>query len=401
MSPVRLTSLAIASLSVIALTGCALGVEVESGSGIGTCEGKGDLSISTTQNEAGDEFTIDYYGPSDVSLAVVQGFYSENNFYELVPTRLIGIGTDEFDDSVNVSVLTDGDGWTTTSTIAGIHSEYEGTVSGFVDSLSHPAAGGISNDDPTTNLVMPFVVGVSCDADLEGGVYTSSTIGEQTNPFENVPIATDFGFAAAQPVFPNHVLSGPLQILSQAPMTNGIEGTFTLPEGTAELIGDFTFNDGIEFPLSIQLVSDIEEIPNNNMSDIWLQLVAGSGGPTGSTFYYLDVMEPYSLTEPMVFNVVDDTTGEIAEGNYLVFIGLDGFDDQDAPKRKVLFASASYSAADGLEVTGIDVPLSGEVEETPALSETGLGTDALVLGGFGLALVVAGVTAVVARRRRS
>ena len=50
MKPIRLASTTIATLSVVALSGCALGVYVEGGSGIGTCEGKGDVSIATTQS---------------------------------------------------------------------------------------------------------------------------------------------------------------------------------------------------------------------------------------------------------------------------------------------------------------------------------------------------------------
>ena len=73
MNPIRIATAALATMPVVALSGCALGVYVEGGSGIGTCEGKGDVSIATTQNESGDSFTSDYYLPTDVSLALVQG----------------------------------------------------------------------------------------------------------------------------------------------------------------------------------------------------------------------------------------------------------------------------------------------------------------------------------------
>ena len=390
MKPIRLASTVIASLSVAALTGCALGVFVESGSGNGSCEGKGDVSISTTQNQPGDSFTIDYYGPEDVTLAVVQGFYSETNFYDLTPTRLTGFGSDDTDPSVNVSVIDDTTGWTFTSIPAGVHAAYSGTVMDFFSTLDFAAGTDLGEgSDPTTNLIMPFAVGVSCDATLVSGVYTEILGVAPTSGFGEFAVASQFEFAAAQPVFPNHVVTGPLRILTQTPIENGFEGTLQLPDGLAGQIGDFTLDVGLEFPVSVQLIEDSADVPNNNMSDLWFQLLGGNG-------YNFELEAPFSLTDPMAFSVVDIDNAGIPEGEYLVFIGISGTDSEDDPAVKILFGSATYSETEGLEVTEIDVPLSGEVEETPALADTGvdattiaIGAGALLAGGVALGAVAA------------
>ena len=408
MKPIRLASTALATLSVVALSGCgALAVYVEGGSGIGTCEGKGDVSITTTQTESGDSFTIDYYGPEDVTLAVVQGFYSENNFYDLAPTRLTGFGSDEEDPSVNVSVVGNEPGWTVTPTISGVHASYEGTIIDFMATLDAVATDDLTDGDLTVNTVMPFAVGVSCDESLTSGVYTEVFTGDPNYEIDGFPVASDFDFAAAQPVFPNHVVTGPLRIVTQSDLVVdgdvvvGTEGTLRLPEGLVDQLGDFTLESGLSpelnQPISIQMVTDSTEIPNNNMSDLWFQLTAGSDMFSS---YNFDLEGPYSLTDTMSFSIYDEGGG-IDEGDYIVFISLAGRNAEDELFGKSLFGSASYSEATGLELTSIDVPLSGDVEETPALANTGVGTDALVLAGFGAMLAVAGVTALAARRRRS
>lgn len=402
MKPIRLASAAIATLSVVALSGCALGVYVEGGSGIGTCEGKGDVSITTTQTELGDSFTIDYYGPEDVSLAVVQGFYSENNFYDLTPTRLTGFGSDVDDPSVNLSVIVDEEGWTTTPTLAGVHASYEGTIIDFMSTLDAVAGTYLGDGDPMINTVLPFAVGVSCDETLTSGVYVEEFIGDPNYEIDGFPVASDFSFAAAQPVFPNHVATGPLRILTQSAITDGTEGTLRLPESLVDQLGDFTLEPVLdpEFdqPISIQMVTDSAEIPNNNMSDLWFQL---TGGSDMGKSYYFELEEPYSLTDTMSFSIYEEGSDGIDEGDYIVFISLAGRNAEDELVGKMLFGSANYSEATGLELTSIDVPLSGDVEETPALANTGVGTDALVLAGFGAMLAVAGVTSLAARRRRS
>jgi hypothetical protein len=404
MNSIRLASTALASLSVVALSGCALGVYVDGGSGIGTCEGKGDVSISTSQTESGDSFTIDYYGPEDVSLAVVQGFYSENNFYDITPTRLTGFGSAVEDLSVNLSVIDGVIGWTFTDTLDGIHASYEGTIIDFMSTLDAVVGTDLGGGDPRVNTVLPFAIGVSCDADLASGVYVDeSDAGFPDFEPGELPVVGDFEFAAAQPVFPNHVATGPLRILTQEAIIDGTEGTLRLPEGIVSQLGDFTLapvvDPDVDEPISIQIVTDSEEIPNNNMSDLWFQLAAGS--ETSNSFYF-ELEQPYSLTDTMTFSVYDELTGGIIEGEYLVFISLNGQDSNDDPVGKLLFGSATYSETDGLEVTSIDVPLSGDVDETAAeLSDTGVGADALVLGGFGAALVAVGVVALAARRRRS
>jgi hypothetical protein len=403
MNSIRLASTALASLSVVALSGCALGVYVDGGSGIGTCEGKGDVSISTSQTESGDSFTIDYYGPEDVSLAVVQGFYSENNFYDITPTRLTGFGSDVDDLSVNLSVIDGVIGWTFTDTIDGIHASYEGTIIDFMSTLDVVAGTDLGGGDPRVNTVLPFAVGVSCDADLASGVYAEEFIGEPDFEIGGFPVATDFYFAAAQPVFPNHIATGPLRILTQsdtlidASTVVGTEGTLRLPEGIVAQLGDFTLapvvDPDVDEPIWIQMVTDSADIPNNNMSDLWFQLAVGS--ESGNSFYF-ELEQPYSLTDTMAFSVYDELTGGIIEGEYLVFIALEGQNADDEPIAKLLFGSATYSETDGLEVTSIDVPLSGDVEETPALSETGvdastiaIGAGALLAGGVALGAVAA------------
>ena len=397
MKPIRLASTAIATLSVVALSGCALGVYVEGGSGIGTCPGEGDVSITTTQSELGDSFTIDYYGPEDVTLAVVQGFYSENNFYDLTPTRLTGFGSDVDDPSVNLSVIVDEEGWTTTPTLAGVHASYEGTIIDFMSTLDAVAGSVIGAGDPMTNTVLPFAVGVSCDETLTSGVYVEEFIGDPNYEIDGFPVASDFQFAAAQPVFPNHVVTGPLRILTQSAVTDGTEGTLRLPEGLVGQLGDFTLESGLDpelnQPISIQMVTDSTEIPNNNMSDLWFQLVAGSD--TGRS-YSFELEGPYSLTDTMAFSIYEEGSGGIDEGDYIVFISVAGRNAEDELIGKMLFGSATYSTTDGLELTSIDVPLSGDVEETPALSETGvdattiaIGAGALLAGGVALGAVAA------------
>ncbi|MFZ4505991.1 MAG: hypothetical protein ACOYNK_06550, partial [Microbacteriaceae bacterium] len=241
---------------------------------------------------------------------------------------------------------------------------------------------------------------------LTSGLYTEGASPPEIDPpleSDELAVAGGFEFAAAQPVFPNHVATGPLQILTQSPVTDGIAGTLRLPAGIVDQIGDFTLapvvDPDVDEPISIQLVTDSADIPNNNMSDLWFQLVAGSD--FGNSFYF-DLEQPYSLTDTMAFSVYDEETGGIIEGDYLVFISLNGRNAANDPAVKLLFGSATYSETDGLTLTSIDVPLTGDVDETAAaLSDTGVGADALVLGGFGAVLAVAGVTALAARRRRS
>ncbi len=403
MKPIRLASTALATLSVFTLTGCMLGVTVEGDSGIGTCEGEGDVSIATSQNESGDSLTIDYYGPGTVSIGVVHGFYSENNFYDTTPTKLLGFG-DGFVDgesvpNVNLSLINEIAGWTITPSGDGMHAAYDGTVADFVTSLGSSVFGAVGDADEV-GLIVPFTVGVLCDQTILGGTYSEVT--DEESPVESFMggVAAGFQFAAAQPVFPNHIATGPIRILTQAVTEGEIGGTLQLPAGIVEQLGDFTLDTSGEFsPIDITFTSDPTEIPNGNMSDLWYQYFFGSIGGGG---YGIEVEAPYSLTNPMPFTVaLEPDDPAISDGDYLVFMALTGRNSDDEMIVKMVVGSASYSEADGLVLTEIDVPLSGGVEETPELSDTGVGTGALVLAGFGAALVGVGVTALAARRRRA
>lgn len=399
MSSQRVSTTALTLVSIFSLTGCALGVMVDSDSGLGACEGKGDVAISTTQNAAGDSFTIDYYGPEAVTLGVVQGFYSENNFYNLTPTKLTGIGSDDNDPSVNLSVIGAGPGWTATPTVAGIHARYEGSITDFIELLDVPVGDNFEGNEDTFNTVMPFAVGVSCDETLVSGVYTIPLDYDFENMNIDFGVTSDFEFAAAQPVFPNHVAIDAVEILTQDPITDGIGGTLKMPSGVSGQLGDFTLDSSDEYAISGNMVLDPADIPNNNMSDLWFQLVREA--EIGNT--YLNITAPYSLTEPMAYTLTNTVDQAIPEGDFLLFIGVTGFNSDDEPVQKLLFGSATYSTVDGLSVSTIDVPLSGDVEVPAGLAElpnTGLGIDSILLGAFGLMVSGLGIAAFVLHRRQ-
>jgi hypothetical protein len=392
----KLLTVAGITLPVALIAGCGELIVAETG-GAGSCDSS-PFTIAATVSEDASTYTVDYTGPSDVSLVLSPGFYVEDSVVDISAlfggTELVPEGSAYFAsfgdsyDAASVSLLkfdTTGDGWATSGSGATTTHSFEGSFRTLL--------GDEWLDDYVFESIMPHLVGVVCDETLTTGRIEDAT----TTP---EGFLDDITIQAAVELIPNHLLLEPLEISNQEPFGNGFAGDARFAAGSDSLFGDFIPVD-VAGPSGALMFPDDPSVPNNSFTELWYQAIPFLFVDAGGTLLDLGFPDGVGLDEnfPFIIEPAADDPADVPEaGNYLVLMLLvdDGDDPTDA---RMVFMNTYYDPESG--VTFLD-PL-GEPENPEATDLAATGVDASAIGiGAGTLLaggVALGAVAAVRRAR--
>jgi hypothetical protein len=384
----KLLTVAGIALPVALIAGCGDLIVAEDG-GAGTCDSS-PFTIAATVSEDASTYTVDYTGPSDVSLVLSPGFYLEDATEEVTNVfsgmELVPEGSAYFaaftpgGDSNEMGLLkfdTTGDGWATSGSGAATTYSFEGSFRMLL--------GDAWLDDYVFESIMPHLVGVVCDETL-----TTSFV-EDTTPTADGFI-DDITIQAAVEMIPNHLLLEPFVISSQEPFGNGFAGDARFADGSESLFGDFV-------PVAVSvggtfMFPDDPSIPNNSFRELWFQTIPNLGDV--APLFEVNFPDGVSLDGdfPFIIEPVSDDPADAPEaGNYLILMLMT--DDLDDPTdARVVFMNTYYDPE--LGVTFLD-PLGEPVNPgTRDLANTGvdataigIGAGTLLAGGVALGAVAA------------
>jgi LPXTG-motif cell wall-anchored protein len=382
MSPIRRVTAFAAVVPIAVLAGCGY-TPIMSADGAGTCDGKGDFTLTTTQSIDAHDFTVNYVGPDDVSLVVSQGFYVDN--LEDYGPDVLGADqmffslTDDVDNLHAYRIDTENAGWTTTGSGANTHHEFAGTFNELIDGQTL-GAGLDPDQSPLVDTYAPAIVGVVCDDTVTTGFFVSSSGSDYIDSIQ---------FEAAAHLDPGHLLLDPIVIDTSEAVAGGRTGTAHFPASTASVFGDF-------IPESTQLVelgTDVTEVPNDSFSDLWFNLIVGSmGSPSG-----LDLSFPNGISADGTFDWELDIYPEAVSGNYIVLLAMEGTDETGDAAR-VAFMNLYFDADNGIAfLDPIGDPVNPDLS---GLADTGVDAGSIGLVAGGLLVAGAAVAAVSLGRRR-
>jgi hypothetical protein len=347
-------------------------VIVEGIHGVGTCNGHA-VTIATTQDGPGENFTIEYTGPSttDVSLFLAQGFYLDAA--NGVDNYALGAGRHDNVDAIKLDVR--GTGWTqggsgnsTTYSFSGTWADLIARVPTSVD--MHGTQGALVLND-----VVPLFVGVDCDTTDATGEY----IGISSDP------VADLTLAAAQPLYPNAMKIDAFDVLANTPTANGADVTLAYSAGALADFGSFS----PDAPYYISMYVDDPELSNTDISALWLEAFTASSWTLTPTNNY-DGTATVSIT--------GSGGSPLADGDYnaIMLVPDTSFVYPDGPGAlKIVFVSMHYSSVTGLTLVSPFVPPSDA-----ALPDTGASAGQLwATGGVAAGLLVIGAASVLVTRR--
>ncbi len=373
--------------TTLVLSGCyTVGVRVDSPQGIGVCYDTEAVTLSVTQNSAGDQVNVVYDGPTDVTLVAYQGLYSDSRFWEESPTEsmLFSYPIDASSDVFAITALdTDTAPWDVTTTGDNSHIEFDGTMDQFIDELDYVNAGQSVNFNDF-DQILPITVAVVCDTTMESTIL-------ETPDVDADDILEEFEVAIAQPMFPNFMYADAPVITRQTAIEYGISGKMKLPAELADAFSGGASSYGAE--LEVNYLGDIdpfapatEEQPFSltgaTLGDVWyLTLISTylSSGSEGFVF-----TDDISLTEPIDFEFTAQDS-EPQEGYYMfsVIVG----DDIETPENyKVSTSVFYYSGERGMTFSTIDAPITLE-----KLAATGGDPNAIIWAVLGGLVVLAAV----------
>jgi LPXTG-motif cell wall-anchored protein len=390
MSPIRRFTAFAAVVPIALLAGCGW-TPIMSANGEGTCEGKGDFSITTTQNADASNYTVSYDGPDDVSLIVSQGFYVDY-FDELDAVSPDFFGNElffsltDFGDSLiqNMHVYRidpTNDGWTTTGSGANTHHEFSGPFGLLID--GQPLGASLSDGGtPLDDTYMPGIVGVVCTDAVTTGFYYESD--PEAGYVDSIEIE------AAAHIEPNHLLLDPMVIDTSVDAPGGRTGTAHFPASNAVIFGDFVPTD---VRVDGAIGADIAEVPNDSFSNLWFNAIAGDQGDG------LSLSFPEGISANGSFDWVLDVGPNATTGNYIALLFLDGT-DETGDTRRVAFMNLYFDADSGgvAFLDPIGTPVNPDLSE---LADTGVDAESIGLVAGGLLVAGAAVAALsIGRRRR-
>ena len=348
-------------------------VTVEGINGVGTCNGNA-VTIATTQDGPGENFTIAYTGPSDtdVSLFLAQGFYLDdpNGGDNLA----LGAGNNDNVDAIKLDVR--GTGWTQggsgNSTTYSFSGTWDDLIAGVPTSVDMYATQGAA----VLNDVVPLFVGVDCDTTDTTGDFS----GNGTDPVSGLTLA------AAQPLYPNAMKVDAFDVLANTPTANGADVTLAYSAGALADFGSFS----PDAPYYISMYNDDPNLSNTDLSALWLEAFT-------ATSWNLTATNNYDGTADV--SITGESGSPLADGDYnaIMLVPDTSFVYPDGPGAlKVVFVSMHYSTATGLTIVSPFAPASA-----PALPDTGKSdTQVWVTGGIAAALLVIGAGALIVTRRR-
>jgi hypothetical protein len=347
-------------------------VTVEGLNGVGTCSGNA-VTIATTQDVPGENFTIDYTGPSttDVSLFLAQGFYLDDP--NGAGNLALGAGRDDNVDAIKLDVR--GTGWTQggsgNSTTYSFSGTWADLIAGVPTSVDMYATTGAD----VLNDVVPLFVGVDCDTTDATGEY----IGNGSDP------VADLTLAAAQPLYPNAMKIDAFDVLANTPTANGADVTLAYSASALADFGSFS----PDAPYYISMYIDDPELSNTDLSALWLEAFQASSWNLTPTNNYDGTVD---------VSITGESGAPLADGDYnaLLLVPETSFVYPDGPGAlKIVFVSMHYNSATGLTLVSPFAPPS-----EAALPDTGASAGQLwATGGVAAGLLVIGVAAVLVTRR--
>jgi LPXTG-motif cell wall-anchored protein len=360
----------VAAISAFALSACTEEIVIDSLNGQGTCGGTA-FTLTTDQDESGEDLSISYTGPStsDMSLFLAQGFYID----EVINTanaEAIGDVDEAYALKLDVNDLgwsTSGSGNTTTYSFSGSIETLIDNGTTYIDEVGTDPNSGAAGLEAILNGMMPGIIGVNCD--------TSDTTG-----------AINGSWAAAQSVFPNNMLINGLEVVSSEPTTNGVSVTLRYPADALTAFGAFD----AQIPFAFNVFDDDPDVSNDSVANMWAQgFGANSSVSAGSA---TDNNDGTFTTEFFGAN-----NEPMPDGDFLLITIIPNGTMNSA---KVVFSSFSYSAANGFSLESLpflpELPASSE----PTLPDTGVSsTQVGLIAGSSAVLALAGIALVAIRRR--
>lgn len=410
----RRSALAIAGIAALtaALAGCGELVVLNPGS-LAACGPDGaPVTLTTSQDAAGEELTITYEGPSDLALVFTYGYSIED-----VP-EAEATGAYAYSQSTSASSLggspdkayllrlepaTDA-GWTSTETEGILEASFEGTIDELLDGRNAYLA---FNEGTAIAEVAPAFVAVNCDTEF---------VSSEVETVDSDPsLAPDLLLAA--PLNPDTVRLGPFVITEQTTVDGVTTGTLRFASSAAATLAGFVPSTIAE----ATLISDVADVPDDTFSQLWFQEFLRETTTVGS----FEITSPLTLTGEMDFTLTSATAPEplpaglhrlrlvLGNTDLLLPFGENSAASSDLTVQQVreldpgAFTPAAAGDAKAMffdveydEVAGLSIGAAEEaVEEEPELAETG---PALTVGALGLAtlMVSAGIALTVSRRSR-
>lgn len=376
--------------AAIALSGCSsVGIDIVDRYGTGVCDTDEPVSLDVTQDTGGNDVTIVYEGPSDVSLIAYQGLYSEGQFFDMIPTESIAFGYPFEDTEPNPDIAFNAldftaSPWVTTTTGSRIRATYNQPMSAFIDDLDF-TQDGIGEPTTSVDLFLPVTVGVLCEPDFSSVVASSPSV-------DSDGIIEDFPVAVAQPMFPNFMYIDAPRITGQTDIANGVSGNMTMPDELAEALPN-DFVPASMFASAFYIGARDPRLPPNEeypytladagLGDLWFLtiMVAQGGGVSSST---LEFPGDYSLTEPMPMTFTADGSAP-ESGYYLIFMGI-GDAEEDPENFKFVTSILKYDVDEGLSFEAVD-----EAPARDKLANTGGDPNAFIWAILGGLVVLAAV----------
>jgi LPXTG-motif cell wall-anchored protein len=382
MSPIRRFTAFAAVVPIALLAGCGY-TPIMSADGAGTCDGKGDFTLTTTQSIDAHDYTVTYDGPADVSLVVSQGFYVDN--LEDYGPDVLGADqmffslTDDVDNLHAYRIDTENAGWTTTGSGANTHHAFAGTYEELIDGQTL-GAGLDPDQEPLVDTYAPAIVGVVCDDTVATGFFESSTGSDYIDSIQ---------FEAAAHLDAGHLLLDPIVIDTSVAVAGGRTGTAHFPASNATVFGDFV-PESVQY---VELGADAPDVPNGSFSELWFNLIVSSmGNPSG-----LELSFPNGISADGTFDWDLDVYPEAVTGNYIVALKMHGTDDTGDAAR-VAFMNLYFDADNGIAfLDPIGDPVNPDLS---GLANTGVEAGSIGLVAGGLLVAGAAVAAVSLGRRR-
>ena len=412
LSSPRRSALALAGVAAltVALAGCGELVVLNPG-GLATCEpGSDPVTLTTSQDAAGEQLTITYEGPSDLALVFTYG-YSIEDVPEAAET-----GAYAYSQSTS-AIATDADtayllrlepatdpGWTSTETAGILEATFEGTVDDLLDGRQAYLA---FNEGTAIAEVAAAFVAVNCDTE-----FVSSEVETVDSDPE---LAPDLLLAA--PLNPDTVRLGPFVITEQATVDGVTTGRLRFAADAAATLGGFVPSTIAE----ATLVSDIADVPDDTFSQLWFQEFIRGAETVGS----FAITSPLTLSGEMDFTLTSSAAPEplpaglhrlrLVLGNTDLILPFEQnssvssdltvqqvrdlepgtFTPAAAGDAKAMFFDVEYDEVDGLSIGAAE----DEVDAEPELADTGAAVPVETISVAAL-MIAAGLVLIVARRSR-
>ena len=384
--------------TTLALAGCgSAGVQIGSTQGIGECDST-PITLTVSQNAGGDTVSIDYVGPSDVSIIAYQGIYSDSRFWGLNPTESLIFNypieqtTGPYDYAVNAIDFQSAP-WTVTSPGGpNIMAEFDGSIDDFVASFDYNTETSPS-EYVLYDKLLPVAVGVVCQDGLASDLIEAPSVDVDG-------VIDGFEVEVAQPFYPNFMYVDAPTVTQQRKIENGVRGRMVLPDELVSALPDdlpevavnaATVYIGDDDPYAPATDDRPYTLTNASIGDVWLLTLeglvsSGEGAPT------MEITGVESLSEPMTFRFTGDEEPE--EGYYLVM--LTAGNAADGPVEfKFATSVLYYSSEGGLTLSGLDEPIVLD-----KLAVTGGDPNVIIWAALG-GLVVLAAIALRPKRRKT